>query len=128
MRLNSYNQATIAQTPFRRAGGKAITTPAPALSFRKCRSLVRIGPVSTLVNLDVSMTLPHWEKTMESKTEGLKSTTYGLSRLVLQDLLDLLHDLGSELGQDLEGLAVVRHLLGLGSSEDTGRDVFVLHH
>lgn len=63
---------------------------------------------------------------MESKTEGLESTTYGLSRLVLQDLFDFLHNLGSELGQDLEGLAVVGDLFGLGSSEDTGRDVFVL--
>lgn len=52
--------------------------------------------------------------------------THGLVGLVTQDILDLLHDLGGQLGQDLEGLAVVGDLFGLGSTEDAGRDVLVL--
>jgi hypothetical protein len=52
--------------------------------------------------------------------------THGLSGLVLQDVVNLGHDLGSQLGQDLESLAVVGNLLGFGGSEDTGGNVFVL--
>lgn len=49
-----------------------------------------------------------------------------MSRLVVQDVLDQLHDVGRQLGQDVQRLQVVDDLLGLGSTEDTGGDVFVL--
>jgi len=46
------------------------------------------------------------------------------SRLVLENLLNLLHDVVGELGQQLQRLAVVVHLLWLGCSEDYRADVF----
>jgi hypothetical protein len=48
-------------------------------------------------------------------------------RLVGQDLLDLLHDLGSDLGKQLHGLAVVLNLGDLGGAENDGADVGVHH-
>jgi len=66
------------------------------------------------------------ESARENDQKIVVAGAYGLSGLVLQDLVDLGHDLGGQLGQDLEGLAVVSNLLGLGSSENTGGDVLVL--
>jgi hypothetical protein len=66
------------------------------------------------------------ELVFENHQNNANVRTYGLRGLVLQDLVDLGHDLRGQLGQNLESLAVVSNLLGLGSSEDTGGDVFVL--
>jgi hypothetical protein len=63
---------------------------------RKCTFLVRIEPV--------------WEETndqLDVKHNASTTPTYGLFGLVLQDLIDLVHDLGGQLGQDLESLTVV---------------------
>jgi hypothetical protein len=46
-------------------------------------------------------------------------------RLVGQDVLDLLHDLGGDLGEQLHGLAVVFDLGDLGGAEDDSADVGV---
>jgi len=46
--------------------------------------------------------------------------------LVGQDLLDLLHDLGGELGEHLQGSQVLLELLGLGGAEQDSGDVLVL--
>jgi hypothetical protein len=51
----------------------------------------------------------------------------GRSGLVGQDVLDLLHDLGSDLGKQLHGLAVVLNLGNLGGTEDDSADVGVHH-
>lgn len=47
-------------------------------------------------------------------------------RLVVKDLLDLIQDLWRELGQELQGLAVLGNLLGLGGTEDDSADILVL--
>ena len=49
------------------------------------------------------------------------------SGLVGQDVLDLLHDLGSDLGKQLHGLAVVLDLGNLGGAKNDGADVGVHH-
>jgi len=49
------------------------------------------------------------------------------SGLVGQDVLDLLHDLGGDLGEQLHGLAVVLDLGNLGGAKDDGGDVGVHH-
>ena len=51
----------------------------------------------------------------------------GRSGLVGQDVLDLLHDLGSDLGKQLDSLAVVLDLGNLGGAKDDGADVGVHH-
>lgn len=45
--------------------------------------------------------------------------------LVRQNVLDLLHDFGSDLGNEGHGLAVVLNLGDLGGTEDDGADVGV---
>ena len=49
------------------------------------------------------------------------------SGLVGQDILDLLHDLGGDLGKKLHGLAVVLDLGNLGGAKDDSGDVGVHH-
>lgn len=44
---------------------------------------------------------------------------------VVKDLFDLLQDLGSELGDHLEGLKVLSYLLGLGGAEEDGTESVV---
>jgi hypothetical protein len=56
----------------------------------------------------------------------LAAKVRGGSGLVVEDLLDLLHDLVRQLGQQLQGLAVFADLARLGSSQDDGADVLVL--
>jgi hypothetical protein len=47
--------------------------------------------------------------------------------LVGQDVLDLLHDLWSDLGEQGHGLAVVLDLGNLGGAKDNGADIGVHH-
>lgn len=47
-------------------------------------------------------------------------------RLVVQNPLNLLHDIVGQLGQNIQCLQVFRDLLGLGSTQDARRDVRVL--
>lgn len=49
------------------------------------------------------------------------------SGLVGQDVLDLLHDLGGDLGKQLDGLAVVLNLGNLGGAKNDSADVGVHH-
>lgn len=49
-----------------------------------------------------------------------------LSRLVLEDVVDFVHNLGSEFRDDVERLEVIDDLFLLGSAEDAGRHVRVL--
>ena len=49
------------------------------------------------------------------------------SGLVGQDVLDLLHDLGCDLGKKLHGLAVVLDLGNLGGAKNDGADIGVHH-
>jgi hypothetical protein len=57
----------------------------------------------------------------------LAAVAGGRSGLVGQDVLDLLHDLGSDLGKQCHGLAVVLDLGNLGGTKDDGGDVGVHH-
>ena len=49
------------------------------------------------------------------------------SGLVGQDVFDLLHDLGGDLGKQLDGLAVVLDLGNLGGAKNDGADIGVHH-
>lgn len=50
----------------------------------------------------------------------------GPSGLVVEDLLNLLHELGSQLLEQLQGAEVVFQLLDLGSTKNDSRDIGVL--
>ena len=47
--------------------------------------------------------------------------------LVRQNVLDLLHDLGGDLGEQSHGLAVVLNLGNLGGAKNDGADIGVHH-
>ena len=50
----------------------------------------------------------------------------GSSRLVIKNLLDLLHEFWGQLLEELQGSEVVLQLLDLGSTKNDGRDIGVL--
>lgn len=79
-----------------------------------------------IIRLSQSSTLPTRRKN-SSRTTCLPLTAVGgrAFRLVLQHVLDLGHDFGSDFGQQLHGLAVVLDLRDLGGAEDDGADVGV---
>jgi len=54
--------------------------------------------------------------------------TYSRPRLVIQNLLNLLHDLRCQLGQDLQRLEVLKDLLRPRRPQNDGRRVGILRH
>lgn len=59
-------------------------------------------------------------------TRILENQTHHRCRLVIQDSLDLVQNLGCQLGNDFQRLQVVEHLLGLGRAKNDRARVRVL--
>ena len=69
-----------------------------------------------------SLTMPNRQQTRERKSMWGKITR-ARGRLIIQHILDLLHNLGSQLGQKVNSPQVFDQLLGLGNPEDDGTSV-----